>query len=126
MKFLVDQNLSTILADKLRDSGHDVIHVQDVGLSRAEDKEIFELALKEDRVIITADQDFGQILAESGTNRPSVIRFVGRINRRAVDQADVILHYLEQITAALEAGVVAVLNNEKRIKPKLRSLPIKK
>lgn len=62
MKLLVDDALSPALADRLRKAGHDAVHVREVGLHHAADEEIFERAVIEDRVIVSADTDFATLL----------------------------------------------------------------
>jgi predicted nuclease of predicted toxin-antitoxin system len=47
VKFLVDQNRSPVLAERLRDAGHDAVHTMELGLERAEDDELLLLAREE-------------------------------------------------------------------------------
>jgi predicted nuclease of predicted toxin-antitoxin system len=78
MRLLIDNALSPIVAEGLRRSGHDAIHVRDLGLAAADDVTIFEHADHEERVIVSADTDFGTILAMRNTARPPSFFFVER------------------------------------------------
>jgi uncharacterized protein with PIN domain len=63
MKFLIDNALSPLVAQLLRDAGHDATHVRDHALAAADDDVIFEYAEHERRIVVSADTDFGTILA---------------------------------------------------------------
>ena len=73
--FLVDMPLSPGLADWLTASGHDAVHASRLGLFLAHDDAILQRALAEDRIVVTADLDYAQLLAMSGASGPSVILF---------------------------------------------------
>lgn len=63
MRFLLDDNLSPRLAEPLRTAGHDVVHVRDIDMRCAADVLVIEAARADGRVLISADTDFGALLA---------------------------------------------------------------
>lgn len=82
MRFLVDNALSPALAVLLNRAGHDARHVRDMGLQQAEDDVIFERAAADGRVVVSADTDFGTLLATRVAGKPSIIQFRGPGSRR--------------------------------------------
>ncbi len=121
MKFLIDNALSPSMADGLKKAGYDAIHVRDIEMSKASDTDILNFALKEDRIIVSADTDFGTLLTLHELSKPSFILF-RRSDKRPTALLLQLTANLEQISEALSEGAVIVIE-DKRIR--IRQLPIK-
>ena len=97
------------------------MHVRDLGMQAATDEEIFDLAVREGRVIVSADTDFGTILALRRTAEPSVVLFRRSSGRRPDAQAKLLLEQLPRIADSLERGSVVVIEEDRL---RIRGLPI--
>ena len=121
MRFLIDQALSPAVAIELNRAGHDAIHVRELGMQAASDQEIFDHAAQDDRIVVSADTDFGTLLAIRKQNSPSVILFRHGSQHRPADQTALLKTNLPQIAAALDAGSIVVIQPD-RIR--IRALPL--
>jgi predicted nuclease of predicted toxin-antitoxin system len=75
VRFLADMCVDVRIVKWLRQNGHEATHLRDEGLHRMPNGEIFEKAIREDRIVITFDLDFGEIAALTESRRTSVILF---------------------------------------------------
>jgi len=75
LRFLLDMGIAASVAKWLTSIGHDAMHLNDENLYQLEDGLILAKAINERRIIITADMDFGQLLAFNRLGTASVIQF---------------------------------------------------
>ncbi|MGO9105206.1 MAG: DUF5615 family PIN-like protein [Dissulfurispiraceae bacterium] len=73
MKFLIDANVPRSTHKIVETLGHDVTDVRDILPSASPDTEVASLALNENRIIITRDQDFANILLYPPERYPGII-----------------------------------------------------
>ena len=120
MRFPIDANLSPRVADWLRARGHDAIHVSEVVLTEAPDREVLARAAGESRILLTTDLDFGALLAYAGGAVSAVIfRTRSTASRRVVARLDQVL---AGAATALERGAVVVVEDARL---RVRRLPFR-
>jgi predicted nuclease of predicted toxin-antitoxin system len=120
MRFLADMGVSQRVVEWLRTQGHDAIHLRDEGLQRLPNGEIFQKAAREQRIVLTFDLDFGEILAGSADKIVSVMLFRLRNTR-----ADFVIRRLDDVlnessSELLQGAIVVVEDGRHRV----RKLPI--
>jgi len=75
MLFKIDENLHKEVNELLRDNGHDAVTVYDQQLRGQADEEIAAVCKREERVIVTQDLDFSNIVAYPPEDYPGIIVF---------------------------------------------------
>jgi len=121
VRLLFDANLSPEVARRLGEAGHDSAHVGDIGLLTAADPAILEAAADQDRVLITADADFGALLALGSLAAPSVVLLRSADHMRPAEQAAFLEANLPTLEEALSEGAIASLSRDRL---RVRTLPI--
>lgn len=62
------------VAQALRGQGHDVVRASETGQARADDREILQKAISDDRVLVTLDEHFGDWVVLPLSQHPGVLR----------------------------------------------------
>ena len=103
MKFLVDAQLPRRLCAWLREAGHDAIHTLDLPLgNRTPDTTVLEIAAREQRVVVTKDDDFVQSHLISGKPERLLLVTTGNIGNAELER--LLRANVVPITEALENG----------------------
>jgi predicted nuclease of predicted toxin-antitoxin system len=123
VRLLIDANLSPRVAERLRVAGHEAVHVDQIGLLGATDTIILAHAAAERQVIVSADTDFGDLLAVSRADRPSVVLLRSADRLTPDQQADLLVANLPTIEPELIAGALASIA---RGRMRVRPLPVRK
>ncbi|NES19180.1 MAG: hypothetical protein F6K41_09675 [Symploca sp. SIO3E6] len=120
MKFLADMGVSMTVVRNLRKAGYEAIHLSEEGLQRLRDREIMEKARQEERIVLTFDLDFGDLLAASSATLPSVIIF--RLQNTLPPFVSTrLLEVLSECGEDLETGAIVMVEDSRY---RLRQLPI--
>jgi predicted nuclease of predicted toxin-antitoxin system len=97
VRLLLDQNLSRHLVARFRDAFPESMHVLDVDLDSASDREVWEYARDHDLALVSKDSDFRQLAFLHGPPPKVVWLRVG--NASTSDIATVILDHIEAVEA---------------------------
>ncbi len=98
MKFLLDVCVtSNVLHKTLNDLGHDVLSARD-GYASASDRTLPDLAYREERVLITEDKDFGELVFSLRLPHPCIVRFDGLTT---TDEASAIRNLIDHVGMVL-------------------------
>ena len=73
MKFLVDRCAGHRLAEWLRQSGHDVVEAREREPDPG-DRALLEWAVSEDRIVVTIDTDFGELIFAHSVAHRGLVR----------------------------------------------------
>jgi len=121
MKFLVDMALSPKTVDFLKNKGYNAVRINEVFEGRGiNDKRIFDYARENNYCIITADLDFGELLAFSQSKNPSTI--ILRLEDPRISNINkILMNSLPKITQAIAEGSIIIIQDKKI---RIRELPI--
>lgn len=111
MRFLIDEGLSPRENETLRNAGDDAVHLRELELLGATDEDVMATAAAS-RIVVSADTDFGELLAIRAAILPSVI-ILRQSDRTAHHQAQTILANLSQIESDLQTGAVVSLTDDR-------------
>jgi predicted nuclease of predicted toxin-antitoxin system len=121
VKFLVDNAVSPAVSAALGRAGHDSVHVRQLGLHDAADEVVLDTAIREARILVSADTDFGALLVFRAAAAPSVVLFRHGAEHHPERQAALLLSNLDRLAEHLHAGALITIEPT-RIR--VRQLPL--
>jgi len=115
LAFLADECFSGFILRALQDAGFDVTRSID-SLPGADDSTVLELAVREDRILLTEDTDFGELTVRLGLPAVGVVRVeLMALNRTA--RAQRVIAALKQLGEQVHGAFVSIEPTRVRIRP---------
>ena len=109
MKFIVDAQLPKSLSNFLDSLGHDSIHTIDFPRhNKTKDSEIIAISEKENRIIITKDNDFLESFLLSG--RPKKLIMINTGNIRNIELLSIFKNNIDIISKSIEENSLIEIN----------------
>jgi len=121
MKILIDMNLPPSWVEFLTKKGFEAVHWSKIGDFGATDVVILEWAKKHDHVVFTHDLDFGDLVAATRGEGPSVIQ-IRTQDTFPESSGEIITKALNQFENELEKGALLSVDLHKA---RVRILPLK-
>jgi predicted nuclease of predicted toxin-antitoxin system len=109
MKFLFDQSADFRLIDHLRSLGHDVTAISRDYPHSLADEDVLAIARQEQRILVVADRDFGELIFHQGLAHAGIVffRLPGAQLQSKIEHLDQALQQHADELAAGEFMVVA-------------------
>lgn len=112
IRFILDQGVPRDAAGIMRGAGFECAHAGELGMARAEDTAILEVARERQATVVTLDADFHAILAVSMATGPSVIRL--RLQGLGGDRvAKLVIELAGRFGAELVRGCLLTVKSKK-------------
>ncbi len=109
MQFLADESCDAIIVLKLRELGYNVAYIAEL-TPGIEDDEILQKALKEERLLLTEDRDFCELVFrdEQPTYGIILVRIPAKNRLRKKDRIETLVNdYSEQLAGAMITLTIA-------------------
>lgn len=115
MKLYIDENVSRRIAEHLQRAGHTVIYGQDVAHG-ARDSEVLALARSQGAVVVTEDNDFGELVMRQGLPSAGILLLRLSGMARAM-QPEYVVQTIATQAAAIPGGFTVLTRSSVRTRP---------
>lgn len=116
MRFLTDANIFIPMVKGIRNLGHDVFDIKEENLEKLSDHDIFKLAQGQDRILISMDKDFSNIITYPPGEHHGII--IIKLYGLKVDEAtNIFLNSLKKLkTENIQHNLVIIDQNKTRVR----------
>ena len=113
---MTDENIYSSTVTMLRGQGHDVKDIKEIRLYGESDENIISLAQRENRILVTLDQDFSNIIAYPPEKHPGII--VLKVHPPSISQTTYLLkRVITRVTEEeIKETLVVIDKNKFRIR----------
>jgi predicted nuclease of predicted toxin-antitoxin system len=101
IRFLANENIPLASVFRLREAGHDVLAASEA-FPGAGDLEVLTCARQEDRIVLTFDRDYGELIYRRGLPSPIGVLFLRFIPESPTQVAEVLKDLLKVVGLSLE------------------------
>ena len=109
MRFLIDRCAGRRLAGWLRTQGHDVLGAWELGADPG-DQALLELAATEQRILVTIDTDFGELIFLHGLSHAGLVRLPDVPGQQRIA---IVAELIASHRNMLETGAVITVRGER-------------
>jgi predicted nuclease of predicted toxin-antitoxin system len=111
-RFYLDQMFHLEVAKALLDEGYDVVRAAETGHARADDQEILDKAIIENRILVTLDEHFGDWVVLPLSKHPGVVRI--KVNpTTSKNVISILLPFLRRYRAAQFENHLVILSSKR-------------
>lgn len=111
-RLYLDQMLRIEVAQALSNEGYDLLRAVEVGQDRADDYQILQKAIAENRILVTLDEHFGDWVVLPLSQHPGVIRL--KINPSTSENAiNLLLPFLRLYSSNQFKNCLVILSTKK-------------
>jgi len=112
MKFLIDANVPRLIGRSLIAQGYDIVDIRDVEEPGIDDDSIFDIAQQAGRVILTRDQDFGNVLLYPPSSHAGIIVLKTRAQPSELIR-DLLIDFLAEVSEGEVFGSLIILEKHR-------------
>ncbi|MCK5146228.1 DUF5615 family PIN-like protein [bacterium] len=116
IKFLIDVGVGKKVEESLLKNGYNIKAVRDIDPGMADDS-ILRMAVSENRMVITMDKDFGELIFNSGLPHSGVL-LLRLEDARANEKINVLEKILEDHSEKLSNNFCVYQNSKLRVRKK--------